>query len=280
MGRRQKRRRRLKGPHHRAEVSAEAKFRDPIMVKNVLFIMVASNNDWAVPAGTGDRRWFILDVANTYAGLGHQNYFAPVYAEIENGGAAAMLHDLLVMDLKGFNVRAIPHTAAKAKQQALSLHGPMAWLYDVLQEGSISGEQWQDTGLAIDTDRAYACYAEFSKRQHDWKPSIKAVWAKNIRAALGPHISSTRPTKGDTRVRSFDFAPLADCRQQFASHLCAPYLEWDGESQPDNQSEEMPEGLWDYDDHRLDLPEDEWEPEWEPETDPEPDYETEDEPPD
>src|SRR5262245_6665134 len=40
----------------------EAKFRDPITVANRLRIMVASNNDWAVPAGIGDRRWFILDM--------------------------------------------------------------------------------------------------------------------------------------------------------------------------------------------------------------------------
>jgi hypothetical protein len=213
----------------------EAKFRDPIMVKNVLFIMVASNNAWAIPAGAGDRRWFVLDVAGIYAGLGHQAYFAPLYAEIENGGAAAMLHDLLAMNLRGFDVRAIPHTAAKAKQQALSLHGSLAWLYDVLQEGSISGERWQDAGLTIETDRAYMHYVDFSKRQRDWKPEIKSVWSKNIQAALSPHIGLTRPTKGNTRVRSFQFAHLDDCRRQVASHLGAPDLEWEAESQSDNQ---------------------------------------------
>jgi hypothetical protein len=247
----------------------EAKFRDPIMVKNVLFIMVASNNEWAIPAGAGDRRWFVLDVADTYAGLGHQAYFVPLYAEIENGGAAAMLHDLLAMDLKGFDVRAIPHTAAKAKQQALSLHGSMAWLYDVLQEGSISGERWHDAGLTIETDRAYLCYVEFSKRQRDWKPEIKSVWSKNIQVALSPHIGLTRPTKGNTRVRSFQFAPLDDCRRQFASHLCAPDLEWEAVSEPEHQ--QAPEDMWDYEDARLDHGDDEWEPE----TDPELEYEIE-----
>jgi len=261
----------------------EAKFRDPIPVKNVLFIMVASNNEWAIPASTGDRRWFVLDVAGTYAGLGHQAYFAPLYAEIENGGAAAMLHDLLNMNLKAFDVRAIPHTAAKAKQQAHSLHGSLAWLHDVLQEGFIGVEWWQDTGLTIDTNLAYQWYVEFSKHQRDWKPEIKSVWSKKIQAALGAHIGLTRPTKGDTRIRSFQFAPLDDCRGQFASHLCAPELEWEGESQ------QAPEDLWNYDDARLGDLDDEWEPdtdpeylwdyddaplgflddEWEPETDPE-----------
>ena len=53
----------------------EAKFRDPIMVDNRLRIIVASNNDWVVPTGIGDRRWFVLDVANTFAGTGHEDYW-------------------------------------------------------------------------------------------------------------------------------------------------------------------------------------------------------------
>jgi hypothetical protein len=258
------------------QFQVEAKFRDPIMVKNMLFIIVASNNEWAIPAGTGDRRWFVLDVADTYAGLGHQAYFTPLYTEIENGGAAAMLHELLATDLKGFDVRAIPHTAAKAKQQALSLHGSLAWLYDVLQEGSISGEQWQDAGLTIETDRTYMCYVEFSKRQRDWKPEIKSVWSKKIQSALGPQINLTRPTKGNARVRSFQFAPLADCRRQFGSHLCAPHLEWEGESQPNIRSQELPADMWNDEASSLDA----LDSECGPETDLEPECEIEDGPPD
>jgi hypothetical protein len=52
----------------------EAKFRDPIRVDNRLRIVVASNNDWAIPAGIGDRRWFVLHVADTYSGTEHQSY--------------------------------------------------------------------------------------------------------------------------------------------------------------------------------------------------------------
>jgi hypothetical protein len=101
----------------------EAKFRDPIMVDNRLRIIVASNNEWVVPAGMGDRRWFFLNVADTYAGTGHREYWEALYAEIDNGGAEAMFYDLLNMDLSTFNVRAVPHTAAKAQQQAHSLRG-------------------------------------------------------------------------------------------------------------------------------------------------------------
>ena len=247
----------------------EAKFRDPIRVENRLRIIVASNNDWAIPAGIGDRRWFVLNVADTYSGIAHQNYWDAVYNQIDGGGAAAMLHDLLTMDVSSFNVRAVPHTAAKALQQVHSLQGTMAWLHDILFEGSICGEPWQDIGLTTETDRAYMCYVEFSNRQRAWKPEIKAVWSKNIQAALGPHVALTRPTKGNRRVRSIQFGPLADCRHKFSSHLCAPDLEWQVDDQQ-NQPEEAPD-MSDCDDARLDLPADEWEPD----LDPEPDYETE-----
>jgi hypothetical protein len=250
----------------------EAKFRDPITVENRLRIMIASNSDWAVPAGIGDRRWFVLNVADTYAGTKNPGYWKALYDQLENGGRAAMLFDLLSMDLKGFDVRAIPHTAAKARQQTYSLKGSMAWLHDVLQEGSINSEEWQGAGLTTDKDQAYACYVEFSKRQRDWRPAIKSVWSKDIQAALGPLIGETRPTKGNKRVRLFQFGPLADCRQRFMSHLGAPDLEWQAETHQNKQSEEVPGR--EREDDRIDLPDDEWEPE----SDPELEYETESEP--
>jgi Family of unknown function (DUF5906) len=249
----------------------EAKFRDPIMVENRLRIIVASNSGWAVPAGIGDRRWFVLNVADTYAGTGHRNYWTTLYNEIESGGAAAMLHDLLATDLKGFDVRAIPHTAAKAQQQALSLHGTMSWLYQVLQEGAIGGHKWDAAGLTVDKALAYGCYEFFSRERHEWHADIKDMWSKNIHVALGPNVEDTRPTIGKERVRSFKFAPLSDCRRQFATHIDAPYLDWEQEeNEPQCASEYEPEYEPDYE------PEDEVE--YEPDYEDELEYEPEDEP--
>ena len=77
-----------------------------------------------------------------------------------------MFYDLLAMDLSGFDVRAVPHTAAKAQQQALSLAGTDAWLYHVLQEGAIGYMNWEGAGLTVSKDDAYGCYEDFSKQQH------------------------------------------------------------------------------------------------------------------
>jgi hypothetical protein len=208
------------------KLQMEAKFRDPIMVDNRLRIMVASNNDWTVPVGIGDRRWFILKVADTYAGTEHPDYWKPLYAEVVNGGAAAMFHDLLAKDLSGFDVRAVPHTAAKAQQQTLSLHGTPAWLHHALHEGAVGAGNWGNTGLEVPTKIAYEDYVEYSKQQRDYRPDGKSQWSRTIHRLLGRCVEKKRGTTGD-RPRLFKFAPLVDCRREFARRLGAPDLEWD-----------------------------------------------------
>ena len=64
-----------------------------------------------------------------------------------------MFHDLLNMDLSTFNVRAVPHTAAKAHQQAHSLRGIEAWVYHILQEGAIGNNSWRNDGLTVGKGR-------------------------------------------------------------------------------------------------------------------------------
>lgn len=53
-------------------------------VRNMLHIMMASNNDWVVPAGHGLRRYAVFRVADDH--LGDFDYFNPLNAEID--GAA------------------------------------------------------------------------------------------------------------------------------------------------------------------------------------------------
>ncbi len=142
-----------------------------------------------------------------------------------------MLYDLLAMDLSRFDVRAVPHTEAKAQQQVRSLSGTGAWLHHVLQEGRIGIERWNANGLTTGKDNAYMHYEEFSKQQRDWRPEIKAVWSKAVRSMLGSCVGDTRLQTSFGRVRSFQFASLADCRRQFANHI--PDLEWEPDDEPD-----------------------------------------------
>jgi hypothetical protein len=209
----------------------EAKYRDPVMVENRLRIMVASNNDWCVPAGPGDRRWFVLDVANTRAGMQHKEYWEPLYSEIRNGGAEAMLYDLLAMDLRWFDVWAIPATAAKAEQQAHTFRDIEAWVYQVLQDGAVGPWHWQKTGLSIEKDAAYGHYVEFTKLHREYRAQGKGEWSKKLRRLLGSTVNDSRRSTGNDRTRHLEFGPLDQCRTVFTDKTGAQGLEWDDETE-------------------------------------------------
>jgi hypothetical protein len=231
----------------------ERKNYDPIPVKNRLRLMIASNNQWIVPIGTKGRRYAVFDVNDKYAVEGspaHIAHWGPLQAafgdDAPDHGRSAMLYDLLHMDLTGFNVRAVPNSAAKTEQKMLSLKGAKAWLCNVLQEGAIGYNKWTDTGLLIGKDQAYDHYETFSKQRREYQPEIKDIWSKSVRGALGQKVKSTRPTVNGTRAHSFEFGSLADCRRQFAEHLGDPGLEWESYNTEEDKVEDPGEDLWDY----------------------------------
>src|ERR1700744_2087702 len=71
----------------------EAKGRDGGEVPNLLHVMMASNEDWVVPAGERERRYFNLKVSDEK--LQNHGWFKAINDQLENGGYEAMLHDLL-----------------------------------------------------------------------------------------------------------------------------------------------------------------------------------------
>ena len=84
-------------------LTIEAKHQNAVQSPNYLHLMMASNEQWVVPASEDARRFFVLEV-----GEGVKNdhdYFAKLWAQMGAGGYEAMLHDLLAVDLSRFNVR-------------------------------------------------------------------------------------------------------------------------------------------------------------------------------
>jgi hypothetical protein len=94
----------------------EAKGIDAIRLKNVVRVVITSNRDWVIPAGKDDRRFCVLDISDRVA----QNhaYFAEMDEELDAGGRAALLADLLAFDLSTVNLPQIPRTAAPPRAEA------------------------------------------------------------------------------------------------------------------------------------------------------------------
>ena len=111
--------------------------------------MMASNNDWVVPAGATARRFAVFDVSPVHRQ--DRSYFAAIKDEMdvdgEAAGIAAMLYDLRRIHSDIDLVRTAPETPGLHAQRIASLRGPAKWLFDVLLRGYIGnypGDSWRE----------------------------------------------------------------------------------------------------------------------------------------
>jgi hypothetical protein len=114
---------------------------------------MASDAAWVVPMSLRDRRFFVRDVSDHR--VGQRAYFDAIVGQMENGGLAAMIWDLLHRDISKFSFREIPRTAAMKTQQTLSLPSEARWWLAVLQRGFVWKtkhgtpwfREWADDGI-------------------------------------------------------------------------------------------------------------------------------------
>lgn len=116
-------------------LTIEAKHVNAVQCANMLHIMMASNNEWVVPAALDERRFFVLDVSD--GRKGDHDYFEAIHAEMNDGGYEAMLHELLIYELSRFNVRDVPKTSALQDQKKRSLDLKLSWWREVLMRGYV-----------------------------------------------------------------------------------------------------------------------------------------------
>jgi Mesyanzhinovviridae DNA primase len=215
----------------------EPKFRNAAQARNCLHVIVSSNDDWVIPAGMDERRFFVLDVSSCRKK--DFSYFAALEAELRNGGAEAMLYDLLRRDLTGFNVRDVPSTEALLDQKVLSFRGPEGWWFDVLVEGFCPGaspksengvesdfsEQDWTQPVRVSRRALYDDYREYSARMREYRPTPKGQFAKLLRKFV-PGLTDERPREGATRNRLYIIPPLTECRLSFEELIDGP-IAWE-----------------------------------------------------
>ena len=125
----------------------ERKGIDVEMAPNRLTICMASNEDWCVPAGLDERRFAVIDVSD--ARIQDLSYFAALRAELDGGGLAAMLHDMLGLPLEGWHPRqGVPKTRALVENQLDGLRGAERAVHQMLATGVVQGAVHGLQGLA------------------------------------------------------------------------------------------------------------------------------------
>jgi hypothetical protein len=116
-------------------LSIERKGMDIFTVPNLIHLLLASNENWVVPAGMDSRRFAVIDVSDRR--VGHYDYFEELTRQMEKGGLAAMLYDLMRRKL-ATNLRVVPQTEALWEQKVLSMAPQHRWWHQVLADH----EEW------------------------------------------------------------------------------------------------------------------------------------------
>ncbi len=173
----------LKGLITEPTIEIEAKGQDLITVKNMLHIAMSSNLEWVVPASYDERRYAVLEASGHRAG--QRAYFKAIAEQMENGGLAAMIHDLLHRDISGFEVRDVPNTAALAEQKRLSMDTLDRWWCEVLERGFVWKSRY---GLAVfntwdefcSTELLHASYRQWCQEARIQRPMLREQLGKRL----------------------------------------------------------------------------------------------------
>jgi len=108
---------------------------------NRVGLMMATNEDWAVPATFEERRFVVLEVSGKHRVEGphdvaNRTYWDALHAEIRNGGREAFFYDMQNTSLGDWTPKlGAPKTEALGSQILEGLRGIDRWYYEMLTEG-------------------------------------------------------------------------------------------------------------------------------------------------
>lgn len=200
----------------------ERKGIDAIAVKNMVHLIVASNEDWMVPAAMDERRFAVFDVSKKRKN--DRGWFTAVHKELfVDGGMAAMLHDLLEWDLSKANLRDIPDTAALNDQKQRSMSLQHRWWHEELCDGDLWRERASD-GWRLWKDELYERYLEaLEKASRHSNRGTKAELGRFLGKVMPPGWPRHYQAKA-TGKRAWIIPELEDCRRRYESIY--PGVKW------------------------------------------------------
>ena len=216
----------LKGLITEETIQIEAKGKDPFRVKNHVRLIIASNEDWVVPAGLDERRFFCLDVSDERKQK--ISYWNPIWEETRNGGIEAMLYDLLRHRSNPEALRTPPKTAALVCQIEHSMKSVQQFWYQCLKEGRFSkdGIPWTEP---IVTESLHNSYLDFCKGINEKWPEPRNIFSASIRKISEAHSCRMTPSiVGGPRPHGLVFKSLQLCRARF-QEIVNGRLEWEDE---------------------------------------------------
>lgn len=214
----------------------EGKGVDAEAAPNYVHLVLASNEDWVVPSGADERRFFVLEVGEEYKQ--DHAYFGQMKDDLDEGGYENLLHFLMTYDLSGYEVRRVPQTKALQDQKIWSMSAEHQWMFEKLWEGRLlrTDQEWK--GKVI-KDFLYEDYVNDLKDQARGFRYSRVGFGRFLARATPPGWPMTRqepveiPVQSETgftvmvkrRMYVTTFPPLEEYRAWWDKNQGGPF-EW------------------------------------------------------
>lgn len=238
-------------------IMIEAKGLDAEMAPNCTRLIMASNNDWVVPVGDNERRFFVLEVGNKSAQ--DTDYFRKLSQQMDSGGREALLHVLLNRDISNFDVRIAPRTDALKKQALLTANFATKLFIEYLDSGVLPGDQ---TLKKSPTNATIQAFREVAEQRAKTMPAsemntftadlTKIFNEMTVRKSDGTPLKHKPRKKGYAdRPDFFFFLPLIVLRKKYSNFVSVwsnKHTDWlfedvgdiDGLDGPRQETKEFP----------------------------------------
>jgi hypothetical protein len=191
------------------EIVIERKGKDFTRSKNLIHLIVASNNDWVIPAAAEERRFCVLDVCAAH--IQDHEYFDAIVQQMDHGGREAMLFDLMRENLTSFNVRQFPMTTALQDQKFRSMDEVTKWWFEKLQDGCLlpGDKDWEGE---VERDALVQDLHTVTGRK-DSSQDVRNHLVKML--PDGYPKDGPRRATGEERKRTWVVPALTECRTKF-----------------------------------------------------------------
>jgi hypothetical protein len=180
---------------------------------NRLGMYMSGNDKWIVPASHDERRYAVNKVSERWKQ--DKTYFGPLFEEINNGGAGAMLYDLLRLDLDGWHPRDnVPQTKALLDQKMLGLDGLELWYVHLLNVGQLPAPDKKNPRRVV-SGRLLEDAKNHNARNKYLNFEVMTGFLKEMGCKH----------KSDGKAQGWVFLPLAEARSAWAARAGGEW-EW------------------------------------------------------
>jgi len=214
----------LKGLITEPCLPVERKGVDAYPVDSYVRCIMASNEDWVVPAGPDERRFLVLDVNEEHK-QDSQGYFKALEEERKAGGPEGLLAWLLTYDYSDVDLFHAPESKGRLDQKKESLEPVYQWWLDCLHKGTIYDHEWPSF---IIPRLALAAFNDWAKTWHGNTYMSTEKLSRKIfggRGVCTGFRSKSQMVDGE-RENGYKIPGLEEARALFDKFLGGP-VEWE-----------------------------------------------------